>query len=99
MTGTPTPVRVYWIVFAILLALTATTVLVAFVDLGPLNSLIALTIAVVKALLVALFFMRLRHTGPIVWIYAAAAVVWLLMLIGFPLSDVVSRGWTSFPGR
>ena len=40
------PQSLYYRVFAVLLGLTLVTVGVAFVDLGPLNTIIALTIAI-----------------------------------------------------
>jgi hypothetical protein len=52
-------------VFALLMVLTLVTTLVAFADLGPLNTIVALTIAVGKAVLVVLFFMHVSgdHEG------------------------------------
>ena len=60
MPGHVVSVWVYIAIFLALLALTATTVQVAFVDLGALNTLVALAIALVKMLLVVFFFMHLR---------------------------------------
>jgi cytochrome c oxidase subunit IV len=51
------PRQLYYRVFAALLGLTLLTVGVAFLDLGSLNTIIALTIAVAKVVLVLLFFM------------------------------------------
>ena len=45
--------KVYYAVFVTLLILTYTTYQVAFIDLGRLNIVVALVIAVCKALLVA----------------------------------------------
>jgi cytochrome c oxidase subunit 4 len=80
-------------VFAALLGLTAVTVAVAFVDLGALNTVVAMTIAVVKGLLVMLFFMHLRGSEKLVWLYAAAGFAWLAVLILLTMSDIVSRAW------
>ena len=53
----------YYIVFGALLALTLLTTGMAFVDLGAhWNIAFALAIAVVKASLVAAYFMHLRHS-------------------------------------
>jgi cytochrome c oxidase subunit 4 len=83
----------YFAVFAALLGLTAVTVAVAFVDLGALNTVVAMTIAVVKGLLVMLFFMHLRGSEKLVWLYAAAGFAWLAVLILLTMSDIVSRAW------
>lgn len=83
----------YFGVFAALLVLTALTVAVAYVDLGPVNTVVALTIAVIKGLLVMLFFMHLRDSEKLVWLYAGAGFVWLALLIGLTMSDILSRAW------
>jgi cytochrome c oxidase subunit 4 len=90
--------QVYYRVFAALLALTAITVGVAFLDLGPLNTIIALGIAAGKALLVILFFMHVRYSTPLVWIYVAAGVIWLAYLLLFTLTDYTTRGWLTVTG-
>ena len=90
-------VKSYVGIFAILIVLTATTAGVSFIDLGPLNTVVALTIAVCKALLVALFFMHLRRSSHLTWVFATAGVFWLLILLAFLLGDVFSRGWIHQP--
>jgi len=87
------PRRVYYAVFAALLALTALTVIVARFDLGPMNSVAALSIAVLKASLVVLFFMHVKYGSRLVWVVLGASVLWLFLLISITLGDYVSRGW------
>ena len=55
------PLKTYIGVFLALMALTALTTGVAYIDLGALNTVAALTIAVVKMLLVILYFMHARY--------------------------------------
>ena len=86
------PLRVYIGVFVALIALVALTVGVAFLDLGPFGVPIALTIASVKALLILLYFMHVRYSSHVSWIYAGAGFFWLLVLIVLTLSDYLSRG-------
>jgi cytochrome c oxidase subunit 4 len=86
-------VRTYFIVFGALLALTALTAAVAFVNLGPFNVAVAMSIAVTKALLVALYFMHLRHTNRLTIIFASASLLWLGHMIISSLSDYISRSW------
>ena len=86
------PVRVYLLVFLSLLVLTAITTAVAFFDLGGgVNNGIALTIAVCKALLVILYFMHVRYSDKLTWVFAAAGFFWLLILIGGTMDDVLTR--------
>jgi cytochrome c oxidase subunit 4 len=96
------PVRTYLAVFAALLALTVATVLAARVDLGepevagcrvPVNVIVALSIACLKAVLVILFFMHVKYSGHLVQLVVASAFVWLFILIVITMSDYLSRGW------
>jgi len=91
--------RLYLVVFIVLLALTALTVLIASVDLGPLNTPVALLIAVGKATLVVLFFMHLKDAPGILWLAAGAGFFWLGILILLTMSDVATRGILLIPGK
>jgi cytochrome c oxidase subunit 4 len=63
-------VRAYAIVFLTLIALTLLTTAVAFVDLGgELNSVVAVSIAVCKTLLVILYFMHVRYSDRLTWVF------------------------------
>jgi cytochrome c oxidase subunit 4 len=92
------PRQVYYKIFATLLALTLLTVGVAFSDLGPLNTIIALTIAVGKAMLVLLFFMHVRYSSHVIWITVAAGAFWVGMLLVLTMSDYLTRGWLPVTG-
>ena len=85
--------KVYYAVFAALMTLTLLTVMVARIDLGPLNSIAALTIAVTKAALVVLFFMHVRHSTRLTKLVVSGGFMWLAILIGLTMSDFVTRGW------
>ena len=85
--------RTYVLVFALLLILTGVTVTAAFIHLGAFNDVVALSIAVTKALLVMLYFMHLRYSSALTRLSVVAGVVWLMTLITLTMSDVVSRGW------
>jgi cytochrome c oxidase subunit IV len=97
MSGHVVSLRVYIGVFLTLLALTALTTGVAFIDLGPMNTVVALAIAGVKMLLVVLFFMHARYSSSLVKIVILAGFFWLALLISFTLTDVVSRPWDQTP--
>ena len=85
--------QLYYRVFAALLGLTLLTVGMAFVDLGRLNTVIALTVAVGKALLVILFFMHVRYSHRLTWVCVAAGFFWLMLLLAFTMSDYLTRSW------
>ncbi len=85
--------RIYYQVFGALMLLLVLTVAVSFVNLGAFNELLALAIALVKAVLVILFFMHVRYSSRLTWLFAAAGFAWLLILVGWTFSDYLSRGW------
>jgi cytochrome c oxidase subunit 4 len=87
------PVRIYVTIFAVLLVFTALTVFVSGIDLGRLNTVVALTIAVTKAVLVLLYFMHLRYSTRLTWLVVSAGFVWLGILILFTMTDMLTRGW------
>ena len=86
-------VRTYAIIFILLMALMLLTVIAAHVHMGEANILVALLIAVVKATLVVLFFMHVKYSGKLVWIFAGAAFLWLGIMLVLTLSDYASRAW------
>lgn len=88
--------KVYFAVFAALLVLTAVTVIVANFDLGWANNVVALGIAVTKALLVLWFFMHLRYSTRVTMLTALAGFFWLAILISLTLNDYLTRE-TLFP--
>ena len=87
------PMRVYFVIFFVLMILTATTVWVAFFDLGAVNDAVALGIATTKAMLVILYFMHVRYSSKLTWIFAATGFLFLIILLAFTLSDVLTRDW------
>jgi cytochrome c oxidase subunit 4 len=93
------PIWAYALIFVTLLALTFTTVYAAFIDLGPLNNVVALSIAMVKTLLVVLYFMHVRYSTRLTALTIAGGFFWLLILIGITMSDYASRGWLGVPGK
>jgi len=85
--------RVYVVTLGALLVLTAVTVGAAYVNFGSssINLIIAVLIATVKATLVALFFMHLRHDPPINAIIFVSSLIFLGLFLLFPLIDIGSR--------
>ena len=99
ISGHVQPLRVYFGVFAALMALTALTVFAAFVNLGPANNFVALAIAVVKSTLVILFFMHVKGNTKLVPIIILSGVFFLFILFLFLAADYGTRGWLGVPGR
>jgi cytochrome c oxidase subunit 4 len=89
---------IYRNTFLALMGFTFLTVAAAFVDMGAASNLVAMCIAITKALLVMLFFMHLRHSTPLVWIAVGSGVFWFIVLVLFTLSDITTRGMLGFPG-
>jgi cytochrome c oxidase subunit IV len=90
-------VKLYAAIFGALIFLTLSTAGVAFIDLGGnLNTVVALVIAVGKALLVILYFMHARYSSRLTWVFAAAGFFWLMILIGGTIDDVLTRERISF---
>lgn len=91
------PQRIYYLIFATLLCLTLITIDVAFVQLRILTIYVALMIATGKALLVALYFMHLRYSSRLTWVFVGAGAFWLILLIGLTMSDMLTRSWLPVP--
>jgi cytochrome c oxidase subunit IV len=87
------PKRTYYIVFAVLMFCTYLTWQVAYFDLGPLNTIAALAIAVFKALLVVLFFMHVKYSTRLTWAVVIGGVFWLGLLLTLTMSDYMTRPW------
>lgn len=68
------------------------TVGAAFLPLGPFNAAAALAIAITKAVLVILFFMHVRPSPRLIWLYAAIGFFWLCHLLAGVFADVITRG-------
>ena len=90
------PVRVYVTIFLVLLVGTGLTVAAAFFDFPwRLNTIVALTIATVKATLVVLYFMHVRYSSRLIWVILASALFWMGILFAFTFSDYFTRNWLS----
>jgi len=93
-------VKLYAAIFGALLLLTLSTTGMAFVDLGgDLNAVVAVAIAIVKALLVILFFMHVRYSSRLTWLFVGAGFFWLLILFSLSMPDPLARGWLSPVGQ
>jgi cytochrome c oxidase subunit IV len=87
------PISVYLGVFIALLVGTALTTAVAYVDLGPFNTVVALLIAFIKMSLVILFFMHVKYQPGLTRIAIICAFFWLGIMMTLTLTDELTRGW------
>ena len=90
--------KIYFAIFGALMVFTALTVFAAFVDLDNvfkgfkgLNTIVALTIAVIKATLVVLYFMHVRYSSRLTWVIVAAGIFWLGIMFVLTASDYLTR--------
>ena len=90
------PTRIYYTIFAFLILSTYVTVQAAFFDLGELNTVTALVIAVFKATLVVLFFMHVKYSTRLTWAVVIGGVFWLGILLALTMSDYLTRSWLTF---
>jgi cytochrome c oxidase subunit IV len=76
-----------------LLGFLALTIGAACINLGPLNTIVAMSISAAKAALIILFFMHLRYSKPVLWLFVGAGFFWLGIMLALAMSDYMSRGW------
>ncbi len=90
------PRRVYYTIYAILMFCTYLTVQIAFFDLGAMNTVAALAIAVFKATLVVFFFMHVRERTGLTGVVAAGAIFWLVIMLALTMGDYLTRAWRTY---
>ena len=86
----------YFVVFATLMILTIVTVWVSRIDLGALNTIVAMAIAIVKATVVILWFMHVIHSPRMTWIVVIASFLWLGVMFALFFVDYMTRGWSLY---
>jgi cytochrome c oxidase subunit IV len=94
MSAHVVPVKTYVGIFLVLMVLTGLTTGVAFIDLHAWNTPVALAIAVVKMVLVVLFFMHVKYSTKLTKMVIIAGFFFLTLLIAFTLADELTRGWS-----
>jgi cytochrome c oxidase subunit 4 len=81
-----------------LMALLLLTLVLAYAPLGAFNSVAAVAIAFLKALLVVLFFMHLKRPDPLLRMTGAATLLWLFFLFTLTMADILDRKPPTQPG-
>ena len=93
--STSSSLKTYFLIWIALLIGTALTVYASGLDLGPFNAAVALTIATIKATLVALFFMHVKGASEkLTKLVVISALFFLLILLGLSMSDYATRAWS-----
>ena len=87
--------KTYLKTFLTLLGLTLLTTLLGLLDLGPFNTPVAVFLAIVKASLIAAFFMHALHESATVRVVIVAGVIWFLIFVSLTAVDYMSRPWSS----
>ena len=87
------PARTYYLIYFVLLLCTYLTWQVAVFDLGKMNTVVALAIAVFKATLVVLFFMHVKYGSRLTWVVVLAGLFWLGIMLSITMADYLTRGW------
>jgi cytochrome c oxidase subunit 4 len=87
------PVKLYVTVFLALMVFTALTVGAAYVDMGALNNVVMIAIALLKTTLVVLFFMHVRYSTRLIPVVLAGGAFFLLVMFAITMADFMSRGW------
>ncbi|MGE0131159.1 MAG: cytochrome C oxidase subunit IV family protein [Blastocatellales bacterium] len=98
------PLPYYFGVFTLLLVMTGLTVFVAKFDLEhiwpPLNIIVAMTIAVIKATAVIMIFMHVRWSSRLTQLIVVSGIFWLIIMLAFTVSDYYTRGgWPTALGQ
>lgn len=91
--------RIYVWTYLALLALTLSTVLVGYVDLGWFSMFVAVAFAVIKATLIASFFMHALYEKVIIRLMIGGALLWFIILVTLTMSDYITRNWLPIPGK
>ena len=94
------PKKTYLLVWLALMLLMAATAGLSRVNLGEWNTVVALAIATVKAMLVLLFFMHVRYENyKITWVVVIGGFFWLGLLLALSMTDYLTRGYLGVAGH
>jgi cytochrome c oxidase subunit 4 len=84
--------KLYVTIWIALMCLTVITAGVAFIDLGPFNTIVALSIATLKAVLVVLIFMHVKYTSEkLTKTVVISAIFFLFLLLSLSMADYTTR--------
>ena len=89
--------KTYLKVWIALMGLMVLTAALSFIDLGDLSTIVALTIAVIKTVLIVLVFMHVKYESQaMTLVVIVGGFFWLGILLVLSLTDYLTRGLLSF---
>jgi cytochrome c oxidase subunit 4 len=97
MSGHVSSIKLYVTIFMTLMVLTAVTIVVAYVNLGQWNKIVALGIASFKATLVVLYFMHVKYASRMTKLIVVTGFFFLAILLAETMVDYGSRTWVNPP--
>ena len=97
MSGHVSSIKLYVGIFLTLMVLTAITIVVAYINLGPWNKVVALGIASTKATLVVLYFMHVKYASRMTKLIVVSGFFFLMILLSLTMVDYGSRTWVNPP--
>jgi cytochrome c oxidase subunit 4 len=96
-TGHVVPTRVYLTVFGALMILLGITVAVAFVPLGYFNLPVAMLIAVIKGVIIVMYFMEVKYGSKLLWVFVSSSFLFLVIFMVLTMNDYATRIWMTYP--
>jgi cytochrome c oxidase subunit IV len=93
MSRNTSPARAYLLNGAALLGLLALTIAASYLNLGAFNSIVTASISVASTALILLFYMHVRRSKPLLWVFIGAGFFWLGIMFVLAFSDFLTRGW------
>ena len=97
MSGHVSSIKLYIAIFLTLMVLTTVTIVVAYINLGPWNKVVALGIASFKATLVVLYFMHVKYASRMTKLVVVTGFFFLAILLSETMVDYSSRTWVNPP--
>ncbi len=91
--------KIYVAVFVSLIFFTGATYGIALINLGPFNALVAIVIAMIKTMLVVLFFMHVKYSPKMTKVSIISGVFFLMILLALSMTDYISRPWSGSTSR
>jgi cytochrome c oxidase subunit IV len=92
-------VKTLLIIYGVLIGLMFLTVGAAMIDMGRANFIVAMTIALVKMILIILYFMHVRYSSKLTWLASVGAFLFFLVLVVGLLNDYWTRMDLNVPGK
>lgn len=93
------PKRVFFTVWVVMIVVTIVNAALAFVRLGPFNSVITMLLGVLNVFLIVWYFIGVRQYRPLLKIIVITGFAWMGIMITLTMADYLSRGWSTVTTR